>query len=194
MLHYGCLLHSLFFPGSWSATRESWARVRSASEGWWEGEKAFPPLPIFPRAPCYPESRRSDWGRGSHYGKNIKNLKENCMCACITRDALRQVSVVHWFHFNILFVNHNFLGMQILYTNELEIDSEMNTGSLSQFLTLLSSLLCHWQMWCSCDRRQSLLLHKRTWVAVRKGRQKCSTQKNPDFPQTLSSITVSMQM
>ena len=21
-------------------------------------------LPIFPRAPCYPESRRSDWGRG----------------------------------------------------------------------------------------------------------------------------------
>ena len=29
-----CLLHSnLFFSGSWSTTRESWARVRSASEG-----------------------------------------------------------------------------------------------------------------------------------------------------------------
>ena len=56
-----CLLHSLFFSGSWSSTRESWARVRSASEGWWEGEKGD----IFPRAPCYPESRRSDWGRGS---------------------------------------------------------------------------------------------------------------------------------
>ena len=45
--------------------------------------------------------------------------------SCPIRD--KGLSVVHWFHFYILFLNHYFLGMQQLCRNELEIDSEMNT-------------------------------------------------------------------